>query len=292
MKKISIATFFIFPSFALSLILNDEYIVNNKNIYAKDIYKEIPKKNNFLIGNFENNSTKFYISTMDLIEQFNKNNVSVETTNIRKIKFTYVPAKICINCIADSLQKEFQAKYPDMEIKDISVTPKNDINYLPERYQIVINDSELQKSNGLFYIDDSDGNRIHFKFNIEAYIEIVKSSTNIQKGEALTSSNTIVQKMKFERFRGDYLSVQDLNDVVAKGYIPKDRELFNRNIEKNSVVLKGQMLKGFIRDGNVYMETEVKALQNGGFNDSIQVETTDGIRLKAIIISSGLVKIL
>ncbi len=281
-----------FPTFALSLILNDEYIVNNKSIYAKDIYKSISKKNNFLIGNFEHDSTKFYISTMDLIEQFNKNNISVDKTNIRQIKFTYVPATLCINCIADSLQKEFQKKYPDMDIVNVIVTPKNNIDSLPDKYEIVINDSDIQKSNGLFYIEDSDGNRIHFKFNIEAYIEIVKSSTNIQKGEALTSSNTVVQKMKFERFRGDYLSVQDLNDIVAKGYIPKDRELFNRNIEKNSVVLKGQMLKGFIRDGNVYMETEVKALQNGGFNDSIQVETTDGIRLKAIIISSGLVKIL
>ncbi len=181
-----------------------------------------------------------------------------------------------------------------MDIKNIQIFPKNEndnIN-IPNNYNLIINDSDLQKSKGLFYIEDTNGNKSYFKFSIDGYLEILKSSINIQRGEFITSSNTIHSTIKFDRYRGDYISASKLNNVVAKGYIPKDREILDRNIEKNHVISKGQMVKGFINDGHIYIETEVKALQNGGIDDFIQVETLEGIRLKAIVINGSFVKIL
>jgi flagella basal body P-ring formation protein FlgA len=268
----------------------EDYIYNSNKIYSEDMFPEIDKS--FKLYDLSPDEKSFSVNSKDLIEAFKRNGIELQKNSVRRVRFIKVSREICLDCISDYITEEFENFYPFMNIEKVFVYPKYEIEALPDNYSVVFKGSDLRRADGYFYIEDQNREKIHFKYVIKASLSVVKSSLSIRRGDIVDKTNTVVEDIPFERFKNGYISSAQLGEIIAKVYIPKDRELLDRHVEKINVVERGSFIRGFIKDGLVYIEVEVQALQGGGVDDIIQIETPDGARLRAKIISRKLVKIL
>jgi len=290
MKLIFIFLIFLQTSLFSQYDLMNDYIFSNSTITGKDLFPDIDQ--DIFIYRVPNGKTRVSINSSRVIEKFKQYGIEINKRGVRRVKFIKVPKHIYLDSISDYIVEEFQNLYPMMEVEKVYIYPKRNIKKLPENYSIIFKNSNLKKSEGYFYIENERREKVHFKYVVKAFINIIKSAERIHRGSILDFENTYSRQIEFKRFRNSYIKENQLGRIIAKSYIPKDRELTERQISKIKLIKRGQYIKGFIRDGVVYIEVEVKALQSGGIEDLISVETPEGVRLRAKIISGKLVKIL
>ena len=270
--------------------LKTDYIFSNPIITAKTLFPNIEQ--DIFIYKAPKNRFTFFLNSNQIIEKLRKYGIEINKNGVRRVKFTYLSEEISLEEISDEIYDEYSQFYPSMIIDEVIVVPKHQLNKLPENYSLVFRESNLRRSKGYFYIEDERDNKIHFKYIINASLDVLKSSQTIRRGEVIDETNTYPQTIKFDRYRSSYLSEEKLSKVVAKHYIPRDRELTDRVVEKLKVIKRNQIVKGFLQDGAVYIEVEVRTLNSGGVGDFINIETSEGAKLKAKIISSKMVQIL
>jgi flagella basal body P-ring formation protein FlgA len=288
MNRIFIFTIFLINSLFSYTLLSD-YAFSSNLITSKDIFPNLQKE--IFIYKVPENRDKIFISSRDLIDGFKKYGVELDDGGNRRIRFIRVPDNLDLERLENFIYDEFSDFYPFMEIENLSVTPKYDIENMPEDYSIIFSRRDLHHSQGYFYLETDNHDRIYFKYSINATIRVLKSSERIRKGEIIDSRNSYLTDMKFERFRSEYITEDQLGSIQAKTYIPTDRELTSRLVEKMKVVQRGSVLKGFIQDGTIYIEIEVTALEDGGIGDEIQIKSFDGKILKGKIINSKYIKV-
>ena len=276
----------LFPQYDLM----SDYTFTNSTITGRDIFPEIKK--DIFIYRIPNKKNKIFINSNRIAEKFKQYGIKINKKGIRRVKFIRISPDICLECIGDYIAEEFQNFYPILDIEKVFIYPKNAIELFPEDYSIIFKSSNLKKSEGYFYIESDRKQKVHFKYKIKAYLMVIKSAERIKRGTIIDHENTYSQFIEFERFRHNYVTENQLGGIIAKSYIPKDRELTTRQIAKIKLIKRNQYVRGFLRDGVVYIEVEVKALQSGGVDDIIRIETPEGTKLRAKIISGKLVKIL
>jgi flagella basal body P-ring formation protein FlgA len=287
-KLIFLAIFGIFE--ALAYTLQSDYPFRSNLITSKEIFPDLNK--DIFIYKAQSETDKIFINSRDLIATFDKYGVFIEDGGNRRVRFVRVPENLDIERLVDFVYGEFSETYPSMEIEDISVTPKYTIETMPEEFSIIFSQRDLKHAQGYFYVETNSRDRIYFKYSVNAYLEVFKSSERVRKGQILDNYNTYPTKIRFKRFRSEYVTEEQLGSIQAKSYIPKDRDLTMRIVEKMVVVKRGAILKGFVEDGSIYIEIEVTALQDGGIGDEIQIKTYDGTILKGVIMNSKYVKVL
>ena len=270
--------------------LMSDYTFSNSTITGKDLFPEIDQ--DIFIYRIPNGKNRVSLNSNRIIEKFKKYGIEINKRGIRRVKFIRISGNICLDCIADYIVEEFQSLYPMMEVERVFIYPKHDLKKLPEDYSIIFKNSNLKKSEGYFYIESNRRKKIHFKYVLKAFLTVIKSTDRIRRGSIIDFENTYSKQIEFKRFRNSYITENQLGGIIAKSYIPKDRELTDRQVSKIKLIKRSQYIKGFIRDGVVYIEVEVKALQSGGVDDVIRVETPDGAKLRAKIINGKLVQIL
>ena len=284
----------LFLIFSISLfgeyLLKSDYTFSNPIITAKTLFPNIQK--DIFIYKAPENRFSFYLNSNQIVEALRKYGFKISNNGIRRVKFTYVPQNLSLAPIREEILDNFFTTYPNIDIHHIDIIPKHPLKKLPESWSLIFRESNLRRSSGYFYIEDERGNKIHFKYIVDGSIYLLKSDRNIRKGEIIDNSNTYPDITKFDRYRGSYLSEEQLGKVVAKHYIPKDRAITSRMVEKLKVIQRNQIVRGFIQDGAVYIETDIRTLQGGGVGDIITIETSEGAILKAKIVSSKLVQIL
>jgi len=270
--------------------LTADYTFTNSTITGKDIFPDIEQ--DIFIYKVPNRKGKIYINSNKIIEKFKKYGIEIDKRGVRRVKFIRVSPDACLECIEDYIAEEFENFYSILDIEKVSVYPKNVIKIFPKDYSIVFKNSNLKKSEGYFYLEDNRQNKFHFKYIIKAFLTVIKSAERIRRGTIIDLDNTYSKLVRFKRFRNGYITENQLGDIIAKSYIPKDRELTERQTSKIKLVKRNQYVRGFLKDGVVYIEVEVKALQSGGVDDIIRIETPEGVKLRAKIINSKLVRIL
>lgn len=270
-------------------ILMSDYIFQNSTITGKDIFPEIEQ--DIFIYKVSNKKNSFSINANDIVNRFKKYGIEVKKQKIKRVKFIRVSSDVCLDCLSGYITDEFQNSYSFLDIEEVFIYPKRSITNFPDDYTVVFKSSNLKKSEGYFYIEERNRRKIHFKFVIKAFLNVIKSSERIKKGSVIDEDNIYYETVKFKRLLNGYITENQLGSIIAKSYIPKDRELIDRMVKKIDVINRNQFVKGFINDGSIYIEIEVKALQSGGIDDVIQIETPEGSKLRAKIISSKLVEI-
>lgn len=270
--------------------LRSDYTFSSSIITARDLFPSIDK--NIFIYKAPKDRFSFYVNANDIEEILKKYGIAIEKDGVRRVKFTHVPEDLCLQCISDQIMDEYINFYPSMIVENVYVYPKYELKELPENYSILFRKSDLRRSEGYFYIEDDKRDKIHFKYIVKAFLNVIKSSQSIRRGEIIDSGNTYSEIIKFDRYRSSYISEGQLGEIVARNYIPKDRELTDRVVEKLKVIERNQIVKGFIRDGSIYIEVEVRALESGGVDDIIEIETPEGAKLRAKVVSRKMVKIL
>jgi len=292
MKNIVVLLLIITPLIS-DFTLKSDYTFSNSIITAKDIFPSIQKKNIF-IYKAPKNRFSFYLNSKDIKKILHQYGIEVDDNRIRRVKFTYVPKDMLIylDAISEQIMEEYRSYYPYITVEDVHIFPKYQLKNFPDNYSIVFRETNLRRSEGYFYIEDENGEKIHFKYIVDAFVNVIKTSQSIRRGEIIDAGNTYSEIVKFDRYRSSYISEEQLGEIVAKHYIPKDRALTTRAVEKLKLIKRNQIVKGFIQDGAIYIEIEVKALTGGGINDIIEIETSEGAKLRAKIVSQKMVQIL
>jgi flagella basal body P-ring formation protein FlgA len=282
-------TIFILQTLLFSYTLQSDYPFSGNIITGQDLFPEI--RENIFIYKVPKGVNKLFLKSKDIVEKFSKYGIEVEYSN-RRVRFIQVPLEIDLEYLISYISDEFLDRYPSMKINSISVTPKYYIDTLPEEYSVIFTNRNLRKSNGYFYVETENRDRIYFKYSIDADITVLKSSQRVRRGEIISSHNSYTDEMKFERFRSEYVTEDELGAIQAKTYIPKDREITFRRVEKLTVIKKGSIVKGFIKDGGIYIEIEAIALEDGGIGDEVRIRSYDGAILRGVVKNSKLIKIL
>jgi len=288
--KLLYSFFFLFQTILFSQFnLDSDYVFYDSVITAKNIFPEIEQ--DIFIYKLNKNRRSVTLNPNQIISKFKQYGISVNKNGVRRVKFIRVSRDICLDCLGDYIAEEFQNFYPILDVEQVLVFPKKAIKDMPEDYSIIFKNSNLRRSNGYFYIQTDNRRKIHFKYKLKAYLTVIKTSERVRRGTILDSGNTYSTNIKFSRFKSNYITENQLGNIIAKTYIPKDREITDRQIEKIKLIKRNQYIKGFIKDGVVYVEVEVRALQSGGVDDIIRVESPDGARLRGKIINAKLVEI-
>jgi len=270
--------------------LDSDYVFYDSVITAQNIFPEIEQ--DIFIYKLNKNKRSITLNPNQIISKFKKYGIQVNKNGVRRVKFIRVSRDICLDCLGDYISEEFQSFYPMLDIEKVLVFPKNLIKNMPEDYSIIFKNSNLRRSNGYFYIQTDNRRKIHFKYKLKAYLDVIKTAERVRRGTILDSSNTYSKTIKFSRFKSSYITENQLGNIIAKSYIPKDREITERQIEKIKLIKRNQFVQGFIKDGAVYIEVEVRALQSGGVDEIIRVESPDGAKLRGKIVNSKLIEIL
>ena len=269
--------------------LYPDYTFTKSVITASDLFPDI--RRTIYIYNAKK-KTRISLSAENIAKKLKRYGIEINKNGVRHVRFVKVKKNIDLTPISDEVFSLFENEYPSMIINDIHITPKHPLNYLPEYYTLNFKNSNLRRSQGFFYIETASGKKIHFKYYVDAVIELIQSSQRIRRNEIIDETNTETSSVKFTNFRGKYIDSSQLGNVVAKTYIPKNRAILLRSVAKMQVVKRGQYIKGILEDGVVYIEVEVKVLKSGGIGDIIWIETPNGTRLRAKIIDGKSVKIL
>jgi flagella basal body P-ring formation protein FlgA len=285
----AILIYFLTISLYSNFQLYPDYTFKKSVITASDIFPEIQQM--IYIYNAKN-KTRVSLSAESIVQKLKRYGIEVSKNGVRHVRFVKIKKDIDLISISDELFSLFENEYPSMIINDIHITPKHPLNFLPEHYILNFKNSNLKRSQGFFYIETTSGKKIHFKYYIDAIVELIQSNQRIKRNDIIDEANTKISSIKFTNFRGKYIKNSQIGNVVAKTYIPKNRAILLRSVTKIQVVKRGQYIKGILEDGVIYIEVEVKILKSGGIGDIIWIETPNGNRLRAKIIDGKSVKIL
>jgi flagella basal body P-ring formation protein FlgA len=173
----------------------------------------------------------------------------------------FVPIFLFAGLIEQNISKVYKKTYPTIKIDKIIIKnyKNKPIKYIDTSY---INPKRVSgtlrvNSNFIFY-------------KIDATIKVLKSTTDIKKDEAITSSNSELSSIKFKNFYS-YPLIHHTNKV-AKIYIPKNRVIYEYMLKDKSLIKKGDIVDIISKSGGIEVIFRAIALENAKAGDSIKVK--------------------
>ena len=268
--------------FCGDVVLQKRYEIKGDKFYAKTIFPTID--DNFLIADLSRKN-RFKISARKLQNLFAKHNIKTKITFpvveiVKKSSFDTEPLKSLII-------KEYNDFYNNMSIKKIKIKPNG---YFDQKdmvlEKIIFSKNNLLRHKGSFsayFTNQKRKKKVFFKFEIDAFVDVLKTTKDIKKNSILNYFNTTKQTIHFDKFSSKPLS--KLDSVQLKRYIKKNKIISENMVKNIPAIIKNQKVRAIFIDGAVNITIFATAMQDGDLGDKITIKTDDGKKYKALIIN-------
>ena len=269
-------------------ILNKTYYVDSNQVMLSSIVPNI--KNDVKIINIDNNRYSKKITSKRVIAILKKYSYKDYISKDRFVKFIK-KSDIDTSKIKNSIKTFYLKNYSSIQIKSIIIEPRGYIKSLPSNYSINIPSRAYLSNMGTLNIKTLKNKKLFFDYTLDATIDSFIAKQKIKKGDELSRFNTKKERVILGRLRAKPLEVIYNATLQAKNHIKKDKILTIRDVVTLDVVKRNSMVVVSLNNSNISITFNAKALQNGKSGDIINIQKSNGKRLKARVIGRNRVEI-
>ena len=261
-------------------IKKSNYFITSNSILLSDITKN--NKNNTLLYTIDSKRHSKRVKAREVLRILQEHGYTNFTAKHSYIQFTK-KSPINTSKIAFALQNRYKQEYKNIDIKEITITPRSYIQELPKEYSVVIGRKAHFHKDGHLYIRTEDNKKIFFNYSIRAKIAVLKTKTTLNREDELSRINVKKDSIILDNFRAMPLQELQKSTYQAKHKIKKGTILTTRDVIALFIVKRNSNVNVVIQDSNMAVSFIAKATQHGRFGQTITVVNKQGKRLKVIV---------
>lgn len=274
--------------FVHALTLQESYETKTRDINASLLLPEVVK--DFTLFTYDDEKHIYRANAKEIAEIFKKHGINLSLNGAKYVTFRE-QSGIAIDGVKEALQKEFLAKYPTLQIKNLKVYPRSYLNTMPKNYTLKLQKQNLYQNHSTFSIITPEHMMIFFDYTLDATLDVVVSTKKIARHEQIGIQNSMVKSVQFLNFKAAPLTNSTNHQYQSKFSLKSDTILTQNDVELLSVVKRDDTVNAFIEDGRISLSFEAVALQDGKEGDTITIKKQDGKELKAKVVGTKRVEI-
>jgi flagella basal body P-ring formation protein FlgA len=278
----------VFLELLLSNTLNKEYFINSRDIKLSQIIPHA-KKDVILFSLEEGKHTK-RVKSKDLIKLLKNKGYDSYTSKSNYIQFTK-RSPIDISKIKKSIIRFYQKAYKDIEIKQISIMPRNYLESLPKNYVTNIQKKSVLYNHGTLYIKTKQNKKIFFDYNIDASLSVYVAKDDIKRDVELSAINCVKKSIILNRFRDVPIINIYNNTIQTKKPIKSGNVITIRDIQKLSLVKRGSDVTTVLNTEGITLSFSTKAQKDGKLGDTITVKNSNGKKFTVKVIGKNMTEV-
>ncbi|EGX6882305.1 flagellar basal body P-ring formation protein FlgA [Campylobacter lari] len=195
-----------------------------------------------------------------------------------------------------ALIKEFKTNYPQIEIISLEL---NTQSALPEDFNqyvfLKLGNHNFDRADGFikaeFKTPEQYKKNIFFKYFLKAKLEVLQSTCPISRNENLSPASFKILKIPFDKAPQGILKKDEIANLIAKSNIRENMILKYNMFKTKTLIQRNDSVYGVIKDGDLSMIIELKALQSGNLNQRIRLKNKDGKVVHGKVISKNYVEL-
>ncbi len=288
-----ILTIALFYSLLYSYEIESSYKFKEHKIYSEHLIEDI--NSSFLIVEIPDNINRYQLQSKKLLDIFKENGheINISSPVVLFEKEIDIDFKEIKNHISYLYTKEYMGY--DIKIESIEIEPTSyfDLDGYTIEY-IDFSQNLLRRDRGTFYVDFKSterDKRLFFRFKIDAHIEALVATKNIDTSTNLSYNNLKVERVKVGEFLSLPLKISIVGNHASKNYIREGDIITSRDTKKIFAIEKNSKVNAILKDGLVSIEIEATAMEAGSIGDTIRIRMNDRTYNQAVVINRGLVEI-
>ncbi|WP_291952658.1 flagellar basal body P-ring formation chaperone FlgA [Campylobacter sp.] len=195
-----------------------------------------------------------------------------------------------------ALIKEFKTNYPEIEIISLELDTQSSLPQDFNQYTFLkLGNHNFDRSDGFikaeFKTPKQYKKNIFFKYFLKAKLEILQSTRFISRNENLSPSSFKIVKISFDKVPNGILKKSEIVGLIAKSNIRENVILKYNMFKTKTLIQRNDSVYGIVRDGELSMMIELKAMQSGNLNQKIRLKNKDGKIVHGKVISKNYVEI-
>jgi flagella basal body P-ring formation protein FlgA len=271
-----------------ALTLQKNYYTPTKNIYLHTLIKNT--KNNPLLYTITEGRYTKKISTKKVVKKLLSLGYKVDDFQSNYIKFTHeIPFDR--KRLKKFLLQQYNTRYKNIQIKKITIHSRGHLKTMPSRYTIHIQSNAILKDHGIFFIR-ANKRDLFFNYTIDATLTIYKARKKIKRSEELSLLNLYKSKVKLVHFFAPPLYIKQRKHFEAKHLIKKDAIITQRDVILERLVRRGNSIKVTLKENNLLISFEAKALSDAIYGDIIRVKQPNNHILQVKVIGKNQAEVL
>lgn len=283
---IKILFLLLLPLLLSALSLKQNYQFSAHTINSTTIFPSLDKE--FFLFEIPQNRHTYRLSEKKLRQIFQNNGVGLKKSQSRFINFKEISRVDC-SALKLELKAYYKEHYPSIIFHEVSITPRVFETILPKEYKLGISKNSYRKSEGVFYIYKDRRSRIYFDYKIDADVKVYMTAKKLGRYERLEQISVRTKQIKIENLK--HTPLLNLTHQRTKRPFPKDKILYEKDVEALPLVKKGSNVLVSIKSGAVLIQFNAIATKDGGLFDIIAIKKIDGTRVNAKVIGYNQVEI-
>lgn len=195
-----------------------------------------------------------------------------------------------------ALIKEFKTNYPQIEIISLELNTQSS---LPEDFNqyvfLKLGNHNFEKADGFikaeFKTPEQFKKNIFFKYFLKAKLEVLQSTRPISRNENLSPASFKMVKIPFDKVPSGILKKDEIANLIAKSNIRENMILKYNMFKTKTLIQRNDSVYGVMKDGDLSMIIELKAMQSGNLNQRIRLKNKEGKVVHGKVISKNYVEI-
>ena len=271
-------------------VLKKEYNFSTQNVYAKDLFKEIP--NNFLVLTIPNSSNTYQAKSSQIIEIFEKEGISVGAESpIITLKREFSGEQTGIkNYILAEFLREYRKN--NIQVEAIHLEQVTPLYFKEDAIKSIDFHPKLLKRNeGSFdvIVQEQTGaqmrnRKVYFRYKIDAKLQVIQTTSPINGRQSVDFNNAQVAWIPFVRISSPLMQENEMGKVAVRSYTPKDVVVTRERLIAKRVVKRGDKIIVSVVENGVLLEFALEAQKDGAVGDVIKARaiSTEKIRNKKV----------
>ncbi len=192
--------------------------------------------------------------------------------------------------------KAYKNEYQGINIKNLSLEQASSAQAKQLKLlRVELSQNALKQSYGMFsaiYSDESNREvRIYFRFKIFADVEVVKATRDIIRDKKIESGDIEVGLAAFERNVCRSVSRDGVVGMSARRFIKAGNTITKDDVSQPFLVNRNSTVVVAIREGELEVEFEATAMEDGAMGQLINVKNKNGKVYKAEVVGLSSVSI-
>ena len=268
--------------------LNSNYYIDLDTIMLSDIIQDSHKR--VELYKIPRGRYSLRVKAKEVIKLLKKNGFKDFKSRHSYIQFTK-KSPIDTSRIKSRLKQIYKSKYKSINIKKITITPRNYMESLPKFSIVKIQSRAYLSKSGILYIKTENKREIFFNYEILAYLSVYKARKNIKRNMEISLINSLKNSIILDKFNAMPIEVLQKATIEAKHYIKKGTILTKRDVKTLSLVKRGSFVNVSLDSGGISISSSAKSLQNGKYGDTIKVQQNSGKIIRVIVTGKNRVEI-
>jgi flagella basal body P-ring formation protein FlgA len=278
--------FLLFISYKLfgGIILESEYYVPSDEIKLSSILPQ--SQNDVLLFNITEGRDTKRVQSKELITLLKSYGYHDVKSKSQYVQFTK-QGLFDSSKMKNEIIKIYKQRYKQIEIESLEIHSRGYLDSLPQEYSVNMQSKSHLKNEGMFYIKTPQNKKIFFDFTIKGKLDVYFARENIKRNAELSSINAVKKSIILDKFQAQPIQNIANGTVQSKHNIKKGTLLTSRDIVELQLVRRGSEVSVLLESENMSISFSAEALEDGVYEQIIEVQKQNGVKVKVKVIGKN-----